>query len=556
MATRRRSGMQDFLDNFNAAFDTTGKVARGLELGRVGREQVEDLGQGYTEADAEHLHAIANARDAQGNPYYQLQGSEDGSYGVAPTFDYTSPTGLPQGAGSVAGTLEPGRVSQFMGQRYNTDELTDDRVRGLRQRAMADVEMRYDPMQGMRMHRDIGADERDIERHGWDRDMQGLRMSAAWRDERKGRREENVQDVLDSVAKMSDEQLGTLVGNASEMFPGLNISHTGRTKDGYMFVTEDPDSGQGQTFNFTHSQMRKLGAAAVLQSRGMGAESMELMGEVDKDFRSYVKDLNDRQDRLASSYNNALAKQHTLDHQRQTQALGWARLQAQQAARKTDAGYKPMSQSDMNAFTSQLERHLPEVDDTFTRVGADGKPEEVTITREYLADMVAGAQQMAQLNHAQGIAMTGAEAAAAWDAMQRGQINPPEYSKSGNQWRATVTVKGKQFVVAGGAGRPNLKDEAPAAPQPKQGIPDPHIPDKGGDAEKVRGLRTAEETAARERLNMEVEEIVQGQRRALSPEAQATQDALHEAWKQGDADYLAREQERMRQQSRGLAARH
>ncbi len=113
--------------------------------------------QQYTEADGQQLEAIANARDASGNPIYELTANPDASYGVRVAGD---------GGGSAA-TISPKATTTFLGKTF-AGQPTDRQVQDTRMRAMANVLARSNPAQAQAML--TGMDVADRERERADRE--------------------------------------------------------------------------------------------------------------------------------------------------------------------------------------------------------------------------------------------------------------------------------------------------------------------------------------------------------------------------------------------------
>lgn len=152
---RRRSSVQDFLTNFNMAYRLGSQVAQDIELGRIADAKPEFM-QVFTTEDADQLRAAADS----GQYDIGIKTKEDGTFA-----GYTV---TPKSDPSQTGTIGMQGVTDFLGQR-TAGTMTQDQVDAARQRAMAGVVMRDDPVRGMGMMRDITRDERDAERYGWEK---------------------------------------------------------------------------------------------------------------------------------------------------------------------------------------------------------------------------------------------------------------------------------------------------------------------------------------------------------------------------------------------------
>jgi hypothetical protein len=167
-----RRGFSDFVRNFGLGYGLVNQIDQDLQLGKIADAKPVQS-QGFTAEDGKQLEAIANAKDAEGKPLYQVTANEDGSYGVATTADP-----------SMAGVIRQQGVTEFLGQR-TAGEMTPAQVDSARQRAMAGVIMRTDPVGGGRMLRELTQDDREAQRFSWDkqRNERDLRRSAQAEDD-------------------------------------------------------------------------------------------------------------------------------------------------------------------------------------------------------------------------------------------------------------------------------------------------------------------------------------------------------------------------------------
>lgn len=150
---RRRSSILDAIEAFNLAYDTTTKVGRDVELSRAASAKPQEM-QGFTTDDSDQLRAAA----------------ESGQYDIGIKTDdkggFAGYTVTPRADPSQTGTVAMRGVTDFMGKR-TAGSMNEDQVDRARQSAMAGVLTKYDPQEGMRMRREIRAQERDDQR--WDR---------------------------------------------------------------------------------------------------------------------------------------------------------------------------------------------------------------------------------------------------------------------------------------------------------------------------------------------------------------------------------------------------
>jgi hypothetical protein len=153
----------DFLTAFNQAYNTTNQVVQDFEIAKIARAKPQEF-QGFTEGQGNDLRAAAERGDK-----VDIQYKDDGQGNQV--FDrYVVTPQMPEGQ---AGPVQPRQVAmqgvtEFMGNRV-AGSMSDDQVNSARQRAMAGVISRNDPVRGAAMMRDITRDERDTTRFGWER---------------------------------------------------------------------------------------------------------------------------------------------------------------------------------------------------------------------------------------------------------------------------------------------------------------------------------------------------------------------------------------------------
>lgn len=175
---RRQSGVQDFLTNFNAAFNATRQVGQAYEIANVANAkpvQSEEL----TDEDSAKVQAAAADASKQ-------IGYDEG------TKAYMATPKLAEDEMGPAQPVEVARarpMTEFLGKRIE-GSMTPEQVSGAKFKAMADVVSKYDPLQGMRMQREAKQGERDDKR--WEREE---RTAKEEDDFKKGQQAEFAQTI-------------------------------------------------------------------------------------------------------------------------------------------------------------------------------------------------------------------------------------------------------------------------------------------------------------------------------------------------------------------------
>lgn len=147
----RGFGIGDFAKAFNSTYDTFNKVAQDIEVSKIASEKpVEETGL-TTDQSEQVFQDLANgatARDVK---------NEDGSFGgVAVTKPMAD--GLEDPA--QVKTLEPQKITKYLGKEF-VGGLDPAKVTSLRNRALAGVITKSDPLQGIKLDAALTQTERE-----------------------------------------------------------------------------------------------------------------------------------------------------------------------------------------------------------------------------------------------------------------------------------------------------------------------------------------------------------------------------------------------------------
>jgi hypothetical protein len=141
MVRRRSSGIQDFLTNFNAAYDTASRVARDFEIAKVMQADAPEHSTGFTAQQGTQLEDLAK----QG---YKID------------FDQGQNAYVARNDAGDAKTVAMQGVTDFMGQRQ-AGTLAADK---LRSEGIADVLAKYNPEKGLEVRSQLRRDAREDQR--------------------------------------------------------------------------------------------------------------------------------------------------------------------------------------------------------------------------------------------------------------------------------------------------------------------------------------------------------------------------------------------------------
>lgn len=155
MAKRRNSAL-DFIKAFNATYDTVNKVGQDYEMSKVANAQPEQS-EGFTQEQGAQIQAAADSGQSH-------IGYDDTSKAYVATPKLTDDQ---MGPAQPVVLAKQGVTTNFLGQS-TPGAMSESQVVNARQRAMAGVMSKYDPVQGTRLMRDVLQGEREDKR--WQRE--------------------------------------------------------------------------------------------------------------------------------------------------------------------------------------------------------------------------------------------------------------------------------------------------------------------------------------------------------------------------------------------------
>lgn len=482
------------------ALDTYETAREKRRLRDISEAKPTEIENAYTTQDAEQLRALANAKDAQGNPYYNLQANPDGSYGLKTNFEYQGQDGQMVQPGGVATTFAPrSSVVEFMGTRYAPEDLNEDRIAGIRARAMADVVAERDPVRGLQLRQSIKASERDDIRFGWERDQQPLKQKQLEQSVRGGEinlgqmeRQLLVQQAEDAAVNMPEDQVRlALTEYLNTNKSDLPLFVLGKTKDGFIMAERDPQTGVlGEQFQVPLAVGRKLVVGRQLAEKGFGKEALQYLSGVDDNINAII-------DRYTKTMLDVARFNNDVEQARFGRAMDEARLGLDRERlglqrRETDARINAAGRPNFQMIGTDERGEPVWVDMNRLGSGEDGRmrlPAGVTPMR--LPQSLSDAEKIAYERAIEQVAMLPPDAppGAAADIFRRFGLDPQRFT--GNAGLPTSPRFG------GGTNPPAANTPAPApapAPRPLTGFEQ-----RRQQALEEEAARRAREREARQR---------------------------------------------------------
>lgn len=156
MARRKRSfSVVDALNAFSKTYSMTRGVMQDRDLAKVADAKVTE-DKGFVVEQGEQLAAIADAKDDNGQPFYNVTATEDGKYQVTPNKPVFEARGADAELTNSTAEIAPAARYSILGETRDKP-FTEQEQDGIRTRAMAGVLSRYgDPRGAMQLRTQAG----------------------------------------------------------------------------------------------------------------------------------------------------------------------------------------------------------------------------------------------------------------------------------------------------------------------------------------------------------------------------------------------------------------
>lgn len=479
------------------ALDTYEKTRERRLLSEYANAKPEEIRNAYTSQDAEQLHAIANAKDAQGNPYYSLEANPDGSYGVKANFSYAGQDGQVVQPGGLVATFAPrSTVVEFLGNRYAPEDLTPERMEALRYRAMANVVAQRDPVVGLQMWRSLRADERADKEFAWKEQQQPLQLRRLEQEVRSGGLSLADAESAQAWKKGFGEHLASYTGSPEQIAaiaPYVNNNSRSITigaphpETGLVELSVVKPDGSAVFAQLPRADQARLYAASMML-KTHPAEALKEISAVNKDLAEAVERENQLTKFLADNINDVAAQGHRMNVNERELGIRAAEADNRRA-------YYALASQNIREFVDEKGQvrlvdisALPrdQAGNVITPAGLRPKTVKPEITQKDVADLAK--ELMGTVNPKTGKTFTLSEAMRAARAELTGELDP-------------ITVR---LLNLGKNGDPFAKPQPAAAPKQAGGI----VPPRTG-AEARQMLAPAPATPKSE---LEILQLLSGQR--------------------------------------------
>lgn len=136
----------------------------------------------------------------------------------------------------------------------------------------------------------------------------------------------DIEDVDAKVAKAPMAELEKLLPQLNTNQSQYPMLYTGKGKNGYSFLTTDPDGTPGKALTMTEAQVRQLARSHFLAQAGFGTESLASLSAANKEIGEHVARWNDVTAKANTVNNTAAYYSNTDDYRRGMLGATSARL--------------------------------------------------------------------------------------------------------------------------------------------------------------------------------------------------------------------------------------
>ena len=228
----------------------------------------------------------------------------------------------------------------------------------------------------------LGLNRRLIEAAILNRDVDALRTLEG---ETRGIKQ---QGYLDEAARLPTDQVMAQAALLNTNQSQIPLLFTGKTTNGFQFLTTDHQGKPGKAIELTESQARQLVAAKRMADAGLGAESMALVSSVNKEIADLITRSNTQTGQLVTSANDAQAKEQYVVINRNADQRAAKRLRFEEedrvdAKRKQDAASLYYLEKNPTATPAELDAVKRGVIPVTPDAGKD-QPAEVRLAAAYI----------------------------------------------------------------------------------------------------------------------------------------------------------------------------
>lgn len=283
MAKRRRrnSSVADGL----AAFNSTYKMARGVMQDRdmaaaAGEKQTEDTG--FTVEQGEQLDAVANAKDENGNAFYNVNATEDGKYQVTPNKAVFEARGASEDLTNSTANIDPGQRFTFQGKMRDTAFTEAEQDQG-RMNAMAGVYSKYgDPVKALDMRQKAGQLEmQGVQKQAAEQGLAlgKLQIQGAERANADGERQDAVRNELSQAAQAQTAAAGN-AGNYGAYQSSMAKVVAGKGIEGMVRANAGPNASESEIQQAIAAYKQSVGDAQSNQNSASMQELYKHQGQI------------------------------------------------------------------------------------------------------------------------------------------------------------------------------------------------------------------------------------------------------------------------------------
>lgn len=210
MAKKRKLSVVDALNAFSKTYTMTRGVMQNRDMAKAADAKVTQ-DTGFVAEQGDQLDAIANAKDEQGNNFYNVSATEDGKYQVTPNKAVFEARGADAELTNSTSEIAPAARYSILGETRATP-FSDQEQDSIRTRAMAGVFSKYgDPVKAMQLRTQAGQlDNQALQAQQAQQGLElgKLQIAGAERANKAGERQDAAMDAITEAGLKQAEAAG------------------------------------------------------------------------------------------------------------------------------------------------------------------------------------------------------------------------------------------------------------------------------------------------------------------------------------------------------------
>lgn len=280
---KRKKGLSvvDALNAFSKTYTMTRGVMQNRDLAKVAdAKATQDTG--FVAEQGDQLDAIANAKDENGKPFYNVAATEDGKYQVTPNKAVFDARGADAELTNSTSEIAPAARYSILGETRATP-FSDQEQDSIRTRAMAGVFSKYgDPVKAMQLRTQAGQlDNQALQAQQAQQGLElgKLQIAGAERANKAGERQDAATDAI-TEAGLKQSEAAAQSDNYSQYQKDLVSTVKGRGVEAMVRANAGPDASESEIQQAIAAYKQSIGDAQANQNAASMKSLYEHQGQI------------------------------------------------------------------------------------------------------------------------------------------------------------------------------------------------------------------------------------------------------------------------------------